>query len=333
MTIKDIAKLAKVSVTTVSLVLNNKDDNIRKETRDRVLKVIKENNYVPNSVARSMITKKSNIIGLIIPDITNLYFAEIARSVESASKKLSYNVIVCNADDNPTTEAEYIRILKEKHVDGLIIVPAALSNHEELQKLRSEGYPLVILDRKTEEENEAVVCFNNFEAGYMATTHLLNLGHKNIACVTGPKGNMSSIERLAGYKAALNKSKVQINDQIIVEGDYRIESGEVAANSLIDNHDISAIFAFNDMMAYGVYRSIHSHSLLIPSDISVIGIDDLMLSTVVSPSLTTIKQPASKMGSASVDLLESIIRGVNKTTYQEFDPLLICRDSVKDVSK
>ena len=333
MTIKDIAKLANVSITTVSMIINNKDKNISEATREKVLKIIKEHNYVPNSVARSMVTKKSNLLGLIIPDITNPYFADMARSIEDVANELGYNVILCNADDNPVKELEYINLLKEKLIDGLVIVPVALSNHEEINNLRKNNIPVVVLDRKTQEETSGVICFDNIEAGYMATKHLLENGHRRIGCITGPDGNESVRERLIGYEQALNEYSLSFDSSLIFDGDYKFEGGEKAMKQLL-NCNVTAVFSLNDLMAIGAYRSIYEANLKIPQDISIIGIDDLYLSTVITPALSTIKQPASEMGIASVNMLDDIIKKKNNNEdFIKFSPVLIKRSSVLKINQ
>jgi LacI family transcriptional regulator len=329
MTIKDIARLAKVSITTVSLILNGKDQNIREETRQRVLKVVNEHNYRPNSVARSMITKKSKILGLIIPDVTNQYFAEMARAAESTAKELGYSIILCNTDENPDTEAQYVQLLREKQADGLILVSTALSDYKELEQIRREKYPVVILDRRTYDENDSVVCFDNIAAGRMAVEYLIQNGHKHIGCITGPQNNPSSIDRYTGFCQAMEAAGLSYTKEQVIEGDYQVKSGEDGIEKILGRSKITAVFCLNDMMAYGAYKGCHKHNLQIPEDISINSIDDDILSSVIIPALTTIKQPGVEMCTTAVKMLIKEIE--DKEDYDKFinfNPILIERESV-----
>lgn len=329
MTIKDIARLSNVSITTVSLIINHKDENISSVTRERVLKIIEEYNYIPNSVARSMITKKSSILGLVIPDITNMYFAEMARKAEDVAKELGYNMVLCNSDEDPKEELEYIRLLKEKHIDGLILVSTALSKHKDLPHLEDKNFPIVILDRKTKKDNKNIVCFDNKKAGYIGIKHLIEHGHTRIGCITGPSDNNSSSERVEGCRKAFEEYGLDYSNLVQYIGDYRYTSGETGAIELINNSNVTAIFALNDMMALGAYKGIYHLGYEIPRDISVIGIDDLFLSEIVTPSLTTVRQPGVDMGEAAVRMLNDIIKESNTVDIRMFEPKLIKRKSVQ----
>ena len=330
-TIKDIARLSEVSITTVSLILNKKDKEISEETRQRVLRVIKEQNYVPSSIARSMITKKTKIIGLLVPDVTNPYFPELVRGIEDVASSFGYNVLLCNTDDNQEKEMEYTNILKDKQVDGIIFISAVRSNHNGIIELSNSGMPVVVLDRILEQESLNSVYLDNVEGGYIATVHFIEKGHKKIGCITGPLENKSAKDRYEGYRKAIQEGQLNFEEGFVYEGDYKFSAGEEGAELLI-KAGVSAIFVSNDMMAYGVYRKLGQLGLKIPEDISVVGYDDIYLSTVHTPALSTVRQPRHEMGEAAVSMLIKAIEGKEiEENKIRFTPVLMERDSVKRV--
>ncbi|AAM23502.1 LacI family transcriptional regulator [Caldanaerobacter subterraneus subsp. tengcongensis MB4] len=330
-TIKDIARLANVSVTTVSRVINNKPEGVSEETRQKILKLVKELGYQPNAIARGLVTKKTKTIGLIIPDISNPFFPDIARGVEDSAHIYGYNVFLCNTDDNLEKESEYIRALKEKYVDGIIFTSSSIPKHEHIIELVESGIPVVIMDRRVDSENIYGVFLDNYEGGYIATKHLIDLGHEKIGCITGPLYTKSAKERLEGYKKALLDSGIKIDEKLIFEGDYKINGGIIGAERLLkDNKDMSAIFACNDLMAYGAYKTIRSFGYKIPDDISVVGFDDIQLSQILEPQLSTIKQPAYDMGLTAARMLIKLIEGKKlKKKIINFRPQLVIRQSTK----
>lgn len=329
-TIKDIAKLAEVSITTVSMILNKKDKDISEQTRQRVLSIIKEYNYAPSSIARSMVTKKTKIIGLMVPDITNLYFSDMARAIEDTANELGYNIVLCNTDDDQSKEIEYINILKEKSADGIIFVSAVLSNHDAIVELSGNGSPVVVLDRILEGENLKAVYFENTEGGHIAAKHLIEKGHKKIGCITGPLKNKSAKDRYEGYLKALKEAGICPDKEWVYEGDYKLSSGEKGIKTLLKS-GVTAVFVCNDIMAYGVYKAANQLELNIPEDISLVGYDDLYMSEVIKPPLTTIYQPRREMGSEAVKMIIKMIEGeAIEDGMIRFDPLLIERESVRE---
>ncbi|HEY8362023.1 MAG TPA: LacI family DNA-binding transcriptional regulator [Tissierellaceae bacterium] len=330
-TIKDIAKLANVSIATVSRVINNKPGGVSEETRKRILELVKELGYQPNAIARSLVTKKTKTIGLIIPDISNPFFPDIARGVEDGAYMYGYNVFLCNTDDNLAKESEYINALKEKYVDGIIFTSSSIPKHEHMVALIKSGIPVVIIDRRIDFEDVYGVFVDNYEGGYIATKYLIDLGHRRIACIAGPLHTTTAKDRLEGYKKALMESGISIEEELIFEGDYKINSGIVGAEKVLQ-HKITAIFACNDLMAYGAYKTIKSLGYKIPDDVSVIGFDDIQLSQILEPQLTTIKQPAYDMGLTAASMLIKLVEGqkLNKRVIN-FKPRLIIRRSTKSI--
>ncbi|TCO68655.1 LacI family DNA-binding transcriptional regulator [Caldanaerobacter subterraneus] len=334
-TIKDIARLANVSVTTVSRVINNKPEGVSEETRQKILKLVKELGYQPNAIARGLVTKKTKTIGLIIPDISNPFFPDIARGVEDSAHIYGYNVFLCNTDDNLEKESEYIRALKEKYVDGIIFTSSVPSDYQHIMELVRDGVPIVMMDRRMESEEIYGVFIDNYEGGYLATKHLIDLGHRKIGCITGPLKVKNARERLEGYKRALLDNGIEVDERLIFEGDYKINSGIIGTEKLLnDNKDITAIFACNDLMAYGAYKTIRSYGYKIPDDISVVGFDDILLSQIMEPQLTTIRQPAYDMGLTAARMLIKLIEGkkVSKKIII-FKPQLVIRQSTASVDE
>ena len=327
-TMKEIAKLAGVSITTVSMVINGKDKSIGAETRARVLQIIEEQQYVPNGIARSMITKQTYTLGLLIPDITNPYFATMARGIEDAASKAGFRVILCNTDENQEKEAEYLQLLRKQNVDGVILVSAAVVEHAERRILKEFKKPLIFLDRRGTDQTEASVGFENHKGAYLATKHLIEAGHRKIGCITGPLKNMSAMERYQGYLDALEEAKISPNPRWVVEGDYQMTGGEAGIRSLKDK-GITACFVANDWMAYGAYKACYEEGIQIPADLSIVGFDDLMISQAMIPPLTTIHQPNIKMGQTAVRQIVSWIQsGIQPTESIMFEPELMVRDSV-----
>ncbi|WP_029688180.1 LacI family DNA-binding transcriptional regulator [Thermoanaerobacter sp. A7A] len=330
-TIKDIAKLANVSITTVSRVINNKSEGVSEETRNRILQLVKELGYQPNAIARGLVTKKTKTIGLIIPDISNPFFPDIARGVEDSAHIYGYNVFLCNTDDNLEKESEYINALKEKYVDGIIFTSSSIPKHEHIMELVKSGIPIVIMDRRVDSEDIYGVFLDNYEGGYIATKHLIDLGHKKIGCITGPLYISNAIERLEGYKRALVDNEIEVDNRLIFEGDYKINSGIIGAEKLLE-HEVTAIFASNDLMAYGAYKAIRSYGYQIPDDISIVGFDDIQLSQILEPQLTTIRQPAYDMGLTAARMLIKLVEGKKlKKKIINFRPQLIIRQSTKNI--
>lgn len=306
---RDVAEQAGVSVTTVSHVINNSRP-VNPETRTRVEQAMQVLGYHPNVLARSLRRGKTQTIGVILPDNANPYFAEVARGIEDTSFSQGYSVVLCNSDNNLEKEHLYTNVLIEKQVDGIIFVAAGLSE-ENINNLQKRGVPSVLVDRQVSGVQLDSVFADNRVGGYLATNHLINLEHRSIACITGPKGVRSSSERIAGYQQALDAADIPTNPGWVVEGDFQYQSGYSAAQQLIKaGATPSAIFACNDLMAIGAYRYAHENQLNIPGDISIIGFDDIRLAEYTNPPLTTIHQSKDRMGALAAEmLLERIANG------------------------
>lgn len=334
-TIKDVAKKAGVSVTSVSQVLNNKDIRISEEKRKQILDAVTELNYTPNPFASKLKSKKSNTIGLIVPDITNLYFMEIAKGIVSKSKEFKLDVIISDSDNKSSNDIGNLEKLRKNGVDGIIIAVSQGQN-KKLNKLihkiiEKDKIPIVLLDRDNIEYNCHAVMVNNFLGGYIATKHLIELGHRKIGCITGPLELQTSYDRYRGYKSALEESNITLDQSYVTHGDFKIESGYESTKKLLEK-DITAIFACNDMMAYGVYKRLKEVNIKVPDNISVIGFDNVFFSEIVDVPLTTIGQPILNLGEKAVQILvDNFNSNYNEKISSVFEPYLVTRSSTTRV--
>lgn len=328
-TIKDIARMAEVSTATVSKVVNNKDKNISDATRQKVLRIIKEHNYVPNRVASSMITKKTHSIGLVIPDITNPFFPEIARGVEDVANKFGYHVILCNSDNDISKEISYIEMLQEKMVDGIILTASSRRVADSLD-LRKLSVPLITVDRDIEEVKvKGKVIVDNVSGAYEAVCYMFNKGYKRVLHLAGPLTSGPSIDRYEGYKKAHRDMEKELLDELFIEGFYTSEWGyEGIIQILKKGIEFDSIFCGNDLIAMGAMKALREHDYKIPKDVGIVGFDDIYMATMIEPQLTTVHQPNYKMGSKAAQLLIDFIEG--RTVVNKVEVLktkLIIRES------
>lgn len=329
-TIKDIAGYTGLSVTTVSLVLNHKADKIPQRTRDKVIKAVEELNYRPNQLAVGLVKKRTETIGLIISDVSNVFFANLAKGVEDECRRRGWNLVLCNTNDKHERDLSYISVLADKGVDGILFCMSLDSNkrktRESIHLLEKLKLPFVMIDRFLEEADCISVVVDHKHGGYLAAKKLLELGHKKIGCVTGPQNLTDSRNRLDGYCRALEEYHIGYDEALIFGGNYDRKSGEAAVNYLKDK--VTAIFAFNDMSAYGVYKELKRSKIAIPGQMSLIGYDDIFFSEMLDVPLTTIHQPIYEMGVEAVhQLITEIDSGSNTKKCITFQPTLIERES------
>jgi LacI family transcriptional regulator len=330
-TIKDIAREANVSVTTVSLVLNGRPNTVSEATAARIREIAARNNYAPNHFAVGLVTKKTNTIGLILPDIANTFFAELARSVDLYCSASGYSMILSNTNNDPAKDVAAVTMLVNRGVDGLII---AFSQDENRQRsaafitlLDTLDVPFVALDSWIDGLNCSGVSIHHSKGGMIATKHLIDLHHKRIGCITGPRGSYTAERRLKGYVNALTEAAIAYDDALVAVGDYRFEGGRAAALQLIDQ-GVTAIFASNDLMAYGAYQAVRERGMRIPDDLSIVGFDDLFFSTVLPPPLTTIHQSVSALGERAWRLLDDRLKNADlEDEYHQLEPHLVKRAS------
>lgn len=328
-TIKDIAKMAEVSTATVSKVVNNKDKNISDATRQKILTLIEEYNYVPNRVASSMVTKKTNSIGLVIPDIANPFFPEIARGVEDMANKNGYHVILCNSDNDLKKEVDYLSMLQEKMVDGIILTASSRRSGDSLT-LSKIDVPLITVDREVVGAKiDGKIIVDNASGAYEAVTYMFNKGYKRILHLAGPLTSGPSTERYKGYKSAHRDFGKEILEELFIEGFYTSEWGYEGIKAVLKQGILfDGVFCGNDLIALGAMKALRESQFNIPEDIGIVGFDDIYMTTMIEPRLTTVHQPNYQMGYKAAQLLIDIIEA--KTVDKKVEILkteLIIRES------
>ncbi len=330
-TIRDIAREANVSVTTVSLILNGKPNTVSEATAGRIREIAAKYNYAPNHFAVGLVTKKTNTIGLILPDIANTFFAELAKSVDGFCTASGYSMILSNTNNDPEKDLTAVTLLVNRGIDGLIIAFSQDENKERsaafIALLDDLGVPFVALDSWIEGLKCSGVSIHHSKGGMMATNHLISLGHTRIGCITGPRGSYTAERRLKGYIGALTEAGIPFDETLVAAGDYQFDSGSSAAHLLIDR-GVTAIFASNDLMAYGAYQAVQSRGLNVPDDVSIVGFDDLFFSNILQTPLTTIHQSVPALGQEAWNLLYDRLKhdGIDDE-YRQLEPHLIIRDS------
>jgi LacI family transcriptional regulator len=329
-TIKDVAKMAGVSLSTVSRIMNNTKP-VSSELRQRVNKAIKETGYTPNSIARSMVLKKTQVIGIIINDISNRYYAQFVRGIENAAYKAGYNIMLCDSNFSNKSELEYLRLMRDKMVDGIIISTRLLAPH--FKEFEQEtNIPMVFENRPRSDFYSVAV--NNEIMSYRAVEYLIQSGHEKIGCIYSPLDDISTgHDRFAGYQRALEHYGIKFNPDFTAVGNFSPQSGYEAVVSILKKApDITALFCVSDEMAIGVYSALYDRNINIPNDISIIGFDDIDLSKYMRPELTTVHQPIERIGQKCIDLVIRLIKGDNpekKSLY--VDTELYIRNSVKTI--
>jgi LacI family transcriptional regulator len=327
-TIKDVAQHAQVSVTTVSHVING-TRFVSEAARLRVQQAIAALNYVPSALARSLKSSRTHTVGMMIPNNSNPYFAEIIRGIEDTCFEAGFNVILCNSDDDPHKQAQYVRVLSEKQVDGLIVLSSG-GDPELIATLRSAGMPQVVVDREIDDLAADLVEVNHELGGYLATRHLLELGHRRIACIAGPQALSPARQRVQGYHRALTEVGLRVDDKLLRSADFTSAGGHEAMSSLLRMRQRrpSAVFASNDLMAIGAVCAAAEAGLRIPEDLSVIGFDDIALAAYCNPPLTTVVQPKHQTGALAARLLLERIAQRDKPLRREIlQPALCLRRS------
>lgn len=327
-TIRDVARLAGVSVATVSRVINQKE-LVNPETAEQVLKAIEQLQYEPNAVARGLAGKKMGIIALILPDIINPFFPALARGVEDVAHKQGLTVILGNSDDLGLKESSYIKVLKKKYVDGFIFASNTI-REEDVIALRKEGIPIVLLDRGLNTTTCPVIRSNNREGAKLAVQHLIAQGCQKIAHIYGPQELITARERLLGYEEVVRELE-GFSPSLMVPGHFDIESGRKGVEQLFARHpDIDGIFAGNDLMAVGALKVLHERGIRVPEQVKVCGFDGISLTEITEPELTTVAQPIYEMGGlAARILLDEIESGISENTIIELDVTLVSRKSTQ----
>ena len=309
-TVKQIAKLANVSIGTVSNVLNGLP-SVREPARKSVLAAIDQLNYQPSLLGRALRKDKTNMIVMIVPDITNPFFPGVVRGAEDTAFQSGYRLVLCNSDNDFAKEAAYMLEMRTYRPSGLIIVPADLSKGaEEAKAYTKAGSAVVYMDRiPTGWRGDAVTSAHE-EGAYQATNYLIELGHKRIATITGPLKGTSAAERLNGFMRAMKEARLPVPAGYIEETTFTKDGGQARANVLLRQRSRpTAIFAANDLIAFGALTAIHDAGLACPDDISVLGFDSLDIGDATAPTLSSVEQFASRLGASAAQIILDRVGG------------------------
>ncbi|OGU77362.1 MAG: hypothetical protein A2W11_14305 [Ignavibacteria bacterium RBG_16_35_7] len=327
-TVKEIAKKANVSIATVSRALNG-DEKVKKDTKELVLLVAKELNYNPNIIARNFVKKSSNIVGLILPNITDEFFSEIIRGVDQITYSRGYYTSVASSHENRSIEETIAAVLGSGLVGGVVVLVPALDK-EIRNSLNIRKIPKVFIGGDNGNKNFDSIVIDNYQGAFLMAEYLMKKRNYNkLAFITGPSKNQDATMRQNGFLDALKKNEVGIKNSWVVRGDFTKESGRSACEKLLKLKERpQVIFASNDMMAIGCYEVIKEAGLTIPNDIGVAGFDDIIISQYLSPPLTTVKVQIMEIGKQAANLLMNRMEGDDsKTIHIKISTELVIRNS------
>lgn len=325
--IKDVAEKAGVSESTVSRALSGKIP-VNPGTRRKVMLAVKELGYRPNLLAQSLRSHKSQTLALLLPDITAPVFSAITYAAELAAHNHGYSLMLCNTLEDVEREAQYLSVVGQRWVDG-VIMSRVQDQDAVLGVWKRLRIPLVVIDRAFDEEVTPSVVVDNERVGMLATEHLINLGHRTIACVTGPLKYRYARERLRGYQRALEAKGLKFDGSLVVEGGVEAERSHTDAVSLLTARpDISAFYAFSDIRAVYCIKAIRENGLRVPSDISVVGTNNNTICDLVDPPLTTVSQPFEQMATQAVDMVVRLAEGKRlRASHVVLEPELVVRET------
>ncbi|EGU6979149.1 substrate-binding domain-containing protein [Vibrio parahaemolyticus] len=330
-TMKDIAKLAGVSTSTVSHVIN-KTRFVSEEISERVNNAAKElNYYAPSALARSLKVNRTKTIGMLVTTSTNPFFGEVVKGVERSCYHKGYSLILCNTEGDNERMRQSINTLLQKRVDGLILMCSSLEGERIDVFERYPDIPVVVMDWGPMLFTSDKIQDNSLRGGYLAAKYLIDCGHTEIGCITGPLIKHQAQMRYEGYKRAMNEAGLEFNANWIIESDFECEGGYQAFKKMAERGTLpSSIFVSNDMMAMGVINAANELGIKVPDDLSIIGYDDIHIAKFMSPSLTTIHQPKYRLGKAAVEtLVRRLDDKSNEAQVVQLEPTLVVRNSVK----
>jgi LacI family transcriptional regulator len=331
-TIKDVARESGVNTSTVSRALNN-IYGVNDETRKHVLEVATRLNYRTNQVARGLVTGRLHTIGLVVSDIRNPFFAEVARGAEDAAHRAGHDLILCNSDLKAEKQMGYFDSLLAKRVDGIVMNSVAALSHAQQDQLWAAGVPIVLLNRSAVYRRFSSVLGDNLEGGEIAGNYLIDLGHTKVGHITGPRAHGNLADRAKGFlKAFLDRA---LPEPEVIYGEHTFAGGYESANQQLGpDRRITAIFAGNDVLAFGCIRTAIERGIHIPDDLSIIGFDNVEISQITSPPLTTVDQPKYEIGKAAIEMLLNMMAkdGIREPENRVIGVRLIERQSCRRVS-
>lgn len=305
-TIKDIAREAGVSAQTVSRAINDKGE-VSPQTRSRILEIAQQMGYRPNRIARSLVSRRTRNVGLVVPDIANPFFSEIARGIEDAAQEQGYNIFLCNAAENLSRELNAIYSLEAQRVDGIILCSSRLSEAE-LRELAQRYQPLVLVNRRLAGVPAGLVLIDDAGGAGQAVEHLLALGHRNIGLVAGPPNSHSGQERSRGYRQRMEAAGLTVPAHWQIHCAPQAEEGRMATHRLLERApELTALLAFNDLVAVGAMHACRELGLAVPEQFSIVGFDDIPLAALITPALTTVRIPKYRLGHQAMVLLLTLM--------------------------
>lgn len=314
MKIKDIAEAAGVSTATVSRVLSGKQ-NVRPQVRDKVLAVAKKLNYTPNRAARSLRSRRSSSIGLIVADIQNPFFASLSRAVEDIAHANDYSVILCNTDEDPEKERIYLELMQNENAAGVILAPTGSLARHFPRELADAG-PMVVIDRKVDDVAVDSVVIDNFEAAQILTRHMLGHGYRRIAGLFG-ENSVTGMERRSGFVAALQHAGITLEQELVIDLPAREVEGHAAATRLLDmENPPEALLTSSGLLATGAFRAIRDKELSVPNAIAFATFDESPWTSMIRPAITVVEQPTYAIGQTAAEMLFKRIQDAERPTRQ-----------------
>lgn len=330
-TIYEVAALAGVSLSSVSRVMNN-HPHVSEKTKIIVNAAMKELGYRPNSVARSLASKRSDCIGILVSELHGPFYGDMLSGIESELRTAGKHAIITAGHSDEATEKAGIDFLIDRNCDAIILLVDALSD-DYLIKLSKGSTPIVVINRHITEIDKNCFYLDNFLGGYLATKHILEYGHKDIAYISGPLMKQDTTDRLNGHKKALTEFGIEFNEELFYEGTYLIESGKEGVNHLLKKQlPFTAIICANDEMASGAMKNIRDNDMAIPDDCSIIGFDNSFFTEYLHPQLTTVNYPIKDMAKMSaLWILKNIYNNNKLIIKNEFTPTLVSRESIRSI--
>lgn len=331
-TIKDVAKKAEVSVATVSRILNGLD-GYTDETKVRVLKVIEETGYQPNAIARGLITKNSRMIGVLVPNVSTIFYAEVLNGIEDTAHKNGYSVVICNTDIEGARTIDYLKVLTARQVDGLVFTSLPV-NEDYYKAISSINIPSILVSTVYDRYQIPYVKVDDRQAAYTATQYLIEKGHTKIAMISGNKEDqVAGITRVNGYIQALHDYGLYVDERLIKYGKFSYPSGIECMEALLsEGQHFTAVFAASDNMAVGALSVAYKKGIIVPDELSVIGYDNTLVAEMSIPPLTVVSQPLYRMGEKAMENLLSMFKTGKKADNIIMPHKIIERDSVKQIN-
>jgi LacI family transcriptional regulator len=327
---KDVAREAGVSINTVSRALNGKPD-VNEDTKKRILQIADRLNYVPNFLAKGLVTKNTRTIGVIVSDNANPVFARMIKGVEDYARSRGYNIILSNTDEKYEREEEAVRLLREKQVDGLVItLTPAQKKRTDILELKRSGVPFILLNRHMDDIMTDYVINDNVYGAYLAVSHLVKLGHKRVGYISGPSQISSAQERLEGYKKALFENNIEFDNSLVKESNLKMEDGYRLIKEFLElENRPTAVFTYSDLLAIGALKALKEAKLKVPKDIALVGYDDIEFSSLLEVPLTTVHQPKYRIGEEGAKIIINRIEKKDSEGLQRIvlKPELVIRES------